>query len=194
MHVRNSKVHKREVRRQRTSVQCTEVGIAPPPALSTGASSSGLHNQQGETSTSLQFHDNTVVAIDLSTDLRQRMVITDENSSPGMVQNVADPNEHFQYGANRWSVISALCQPTMLEALSNHCHSPEDLLKSNYVLCRRSADDIAGSRRCKNCGGKLQSIYFQYINPTKAMKVCKGIYKIELKRTAFFIRESSKPL
>jgi hypothetical protein len=44
----------------------------------------------------------------------------------------------------------------LLEGLSSHCHSPEDLLKNKYLLSLYSDADIAGLRKCEKCGRKSQ--------------------------------------
>lgn len=51
------------------------------------------------------------------------------------------------------TVIPSVHQSVELKSLSEHCHTSEDLLKHQYLLCLFTADDIAGLCRCQNCGG-----------------------------------------
>ena len=77
-------------------------------------------------------------------------------SSPNTTQGTIYGNGcSFKYGNNHWSGIPPSEQPAALQALSESCHSPEDLLKSRYLLCQPSPDDVADLRRCKNCGSKF---------------------------------------
>ena len=53
-----------------------------------------------------------------------------------------------------WSVISGSENMAVLEELSSHCHSAEDLLENKYRLSPYSDADIAGLRKCRKCGRK----------------------------------------
>lgn len=60
-----------------------------------------------------------------------------------------------KHGSNNWSVVSDSEQAKALEALRKQCHSSADLLNNQYSLNPLTPKDIAGLRKCKNCGGKL---------------------------------------
>ncbi|KAI9768887.1 MAG: hypothetical protein M1839_003864 [Geoglossum umbratile] len=66
---------------------------------------------------------------------------------------INDSRNSFQHEQNRWSLIPAHEQPVILEILLGHCHSPEDLRRSQYRLGPYTAADIAGFDMCKNCRG-----------------------------------------
>ena len=204
MHVQNSKIHKKEVKRQRKSKRAREVNNAQLPASSTVISGTSLPRQQAsilttfhtptsgilanlmgsggssiidtglmgksaphgpggnatsfpmQAPTGLQFpsQNGSISAVNHYKHLQQPEAhgISSCNTSQGTIYGNGCS---FKYGNNHWSGIPASEQPTALQALSECCHSPEDLLKSRYVLCQPSADDIADLRRCKNCGSKF---------------------------------------
>jgi hypothetical protein len=55
---------------------------------------------------------------------------------------------------NHWSVIPNSQQQELFEALLVHCHLPEQLLGNKYLLHPYTDEDLAGLRRCKNCGSR----------------------------------------
>ncbi|KAF8252026.1 hypothetical protein K440DRAFT_578380 [Wilcoxina mikolae CBS 423.85] len=76
------------------------------------------------------------------------------SSSATMIPSTRTP------GYNHWTVVPASQQPVVLEALVTKCHSPDDLLKNQYLLQPYGPEDFEALRKCKNCGGvqkKLQS-------------------------------------
>ncbi|KAF8534977.1 ribonuclease H-like domain-containing protein, partial [Trichophaea hybrida] len=63
-------------------------------------------------------------------------------------------------GYNHWTVVPTSQQLTVFETLIANCHSPDDLLKNQYLLQPYGPEDFEALRKCKNCGGvkkKLQS-------------------------------------
>jgi hypothetical protein len=61
----------------------------------------------------------------------------------------------IRHGNNLWSVLSPSQYASTLEHLSRHCHSPEELRKSKYVLSRYSPNEISTLQRCKDCKGEF---------------------------------------
>lgn len=59
-------------------------------------------------------------------------------------------------GDERWSVIRASEQLVEFQALSEKCHSLDDLQRQSYLLRPFEPKDIAGLRKCKNCNGTFQ--------------------------------------
>jgi len=82
--------------------------------------------------------------------------VASSSSTSQVIFNLKD--RMFPNKRNRWSEIPALQQPAVLEALMRHCHSPENLLENRYLLHPYTAEDLAGLRKCKNCGGKFRGI------------------------------------
>jgi hypothetical protein len=64
----------------------------------------------------------------------------------------------IKHGNNFWSQIPDSQYAPTLEGLSRHCHSFDDLRRSNYVLSPYGADFISTRRKCKNCHRKLRSL------------------------------------
>ena len=76
------------------------------------------------------------------------------SSRPSQAPNYVEDKNSKQ--TSSWSVISGSENMALLEQLSRHCPSPEDLLKNKYLLSPYSDADIAGLRKCKKCGRKSQ--------------------------------------
>jgi hypothetical protein len=76
------------------------------------------------------------------------------SSRPSKALNYDGDNNSEQKSS--WSVISGSENMALLEELSSHCHSLEDLLKNKYLLSPYSDTDIAGLRKCKKCSRKSQ--------------------------------------
>jgi hypothetical protein len=182
MHVQNSKIHK-NVKRPRQSTKGKTVKSTPLPALGTVKSNTSLLGRQPhikvtetpsrykqteggasarmQAPTGLQFHSprNGAFAAHISADLQLPDTIANGATSYSTpCRGMNDGWASFQHGNNRWSLVPVSQQQAALEALEASCHPPEDLRKQKYLLLPYSPDDIAGLRKCRNCGGKLSDI------------------------------------
>lgn len=177
MHVNNSKVHQKELRKRGALLQAElktassarlreEQGFIESslPILTyngsgpVGTETSAKYGQTGDAisfpiqnATGLRHgvQDNGTSPISMSTNLQQLPTI-------GITQNATNGHGgslHYRY--DRWSVIPATQWPAALELLSKHCHSLEDLLKNRYILRPYSSEDITCLRRCRNCGSRF---------------------------------------
>jgi hypothetical protein len=88
----------------------------------------------------------------------QQLQAASSSSSSQIMEN--GQNGTYYDKKSPWSVIPIFQQPTLLEALRIHCHSPEDLLENKYLPCPYTPQDLDGFRKCINCSGKSQGIQF----------------------------------
>ena len=167
MHVQNSKIHKKEARKQRISAQEKEVKTTPQPSSDTLISNTGLYGQLpsiGNTPLTLpglqfQIQNDSIATLYLSTHLQQPSAKASEHFGSAAAQDSQGNWGRFQHGHNHWSLIPAFQQLSVFETLFRHCHLPEDLLDNKYRLHMYNSDDIAGLRKCKNCGSKFQTYH-----------------------------------
>jgi hypothetical protein len=166
MHVQKSKVHKKEARRLEKSTAPTEVETTPQLVSNTVLPSTSLCGQQPPTentaliSSGVQYQpqNGNVAAVYVSTLLQQFQMKATGNSSLSVAQNTSNGDwGSFQHGRNQWSLIPIPQQSSVFEALFGHCHSFEDLQRNRYRLRPYNSDDMAGIRRCRNCGSKFQT-------------------------------------
>jgi hypothetical protein len=71
----------------------------------------------------------------------------------------------IKYGNNFWSGIPTSQYASTLENLSRHCHSPDELQKSKYILSQYGKDAISVPRKCKNCKGEFRKLIRHFEEP-----------------------------
>ena len=159
-HVENSKVHKKEVKRQEK--QPIKAAMLTPGTVS----STVLHGHQSHgQAINLTNHQAAVLATYQPQTLNNGIYGAYPLSRLGLPDSVT-PGIHtssttqqtncemrlgFEYQDNLWSVISTSERLDLLESLKDSCHSSYDLQKNQYLLRPYGADDIAGLRKCVNC-------------------------------------------
>jgi hypothetical protein len=88
------------------------------------------------------------------TDLRQRDAVTPSSSTLHVTNySKESPTQDVD---RRWSVIPIPQQLAVFDALSQNCHSSNDLRTNKYRLQPHTAGDLAGLRKCRNCGGTFR--------------------------------------
>ncbi|MCJ1246717.1 hypothetical protein MMC30_003926 [Trapelia coarctata] len=159
-HMENSKVHKKEVKRQEK--EPIKAATLTPGTLSStilyGHQSHGqainMKNYQAASLPAFQPQapNNGIYGAYQPSHLRQPDLVPAGISMFSTTQHTSGEIElSFDYNGRSWSVISASEQPAQLEALKDSCHSAHDLQKNKYLLRPYGPDDIAGLRRCANC-------------------------------------------
>lgn len=87
------------------------------------------------------------------TGLRQRDAVTPNSTALHITNyNQESPTQDVDH---RWSVIQFPQQLAVFGALSQNCHSAMDLKINKYRLQPDTAEDLAGLRKCRNCGGSF---------------------------------------
>lgn len=83
----------------------------------------------------------------LVSDIAQRPAIPDGQQNTN--ENISEDD------TSRWSAIARPEMSGLYEELSKASHSQDDLLKNRYILHPYNSSDIAGLRKCVNCGSKI---------------------------------------
>lgn len=123
-------------------VQCSKMHKVSVPGTSIVQPSESIQSQYPQSSNSSPAQP---------TDLRQLAALTPNSSTSHVI--IHSEESSIQDVDHRWSVIPFPEQPAVLDALSQNCHSSNDLWTNKYRLQRYTAEDLAGLRKCRNCGG-----------------------------------------
>lgn len=86
----------------------------------------------------------------LVSDIAQRPAIPDGQQNTN--ENISEDD------TSRWSAIARPEMSGLYEELSKASHSQDDLLKNRYILHPYNSSDIAGLRKCVNCGKLAKEI------------------------------------
>ena len=197
LHVENSKIHRKEVKLQRKQAEKSGTPISGTIS-STIQYGHGSYKQAGESKNVLasafialqpQAPDHRIYTEPQSSYLQQADSVMAGISKR---QILLDADKEIvrsgQNGGSCWSAISVSKQLIELEILRENCHSPDRLQDHKYILRPYGPDDVAGLRKCVNCGGMFSLTHLVSVK-TKMIQRCTKTSNIEPKANVSFILE-----
>jgi len=150
-HTRNSPAHRKPLRSASQAQDLSQVKI-PPIILKQQEQAASSRVKPAKSQQAL----NAGFRIHTATELIYRQVPNAIASSSNIPQ-IANPavKTASQSASSLWSVIQESGYMAVLNALSAHCHTLEELKENGYILHPYNLLDYVNLRKCRQCSSKF---------------------------------------